>query len=317
MFLFFCLLLCLRGCLTFSFWQPKTTVVGSLTRVPYGWAQVKLSSDILRTILTRPAQGDKPNLNETLRLHVYLEQPVIGSLQQFLIDVSTPGHPLYGEHLDKDEADALLRPADTNTAAVKSWLKLGGIPTEHIASQGHCLMFNVSVSQAEKLLNTEFHQYHRGDITLIRTLQYSVPSILRGLIASVQPTTRFGQPKAQAMTPRDMDDDTTATKLPDDLASLITKYNESFCNSTMTPACIRGLYNFGDFAYDPKGKSLFGVAGFDGEGLYVPDVKDFLEATDNSIKSLPLTINSINNGVLVASDSRTGINTTLEGNLDV
>lgn len=178
-------------------------------------------------------------------------------------------------------------------------------------------MFNISVSQAEKLLSTEFHQYHRGDITVIRTLQYSVPSTLRGLIASVQPTTRFGQPKAQAMTPRDMEDDTTAPNMPDDLASLITKYNESFCNTTMTPACIRGLYNFGDYAYDSKGKTVLAVAGFDGEGLYVPDVKDFLEATDNQINSFPLTVNSINHGVVVDSDSRTGINTTLEGNLDV
>lgn len=38
-----CLFLYLQGCLTFSLWRPTTTVLGSLTGVPYGWIQVKLS----------------------------------------------------------------------------------------------------------------------------------------------------------------------------------------------------------------------------------------------------------------------------------
>ncbi|OAG39899.1 hypothetical protein AYO21_05965 [Fonsecaea monophora] len=277
--------------------DTSTTVVGKLSDVPTGWTQ-----------------GKRPSPQEILKLRLALHQPAINDVHQHLLDISTPDHPSYGRHLEKHELDDLLRPASDTVTAVTDWLACEGILETNITYQGSWITFNASVSQAESLLGTKFHEYHNGETTLIRTLQYSVPTRLWPLITTIQPTTRFGLPRAQAsfmLETRDNPDPGLVS--PFGNPDLLTTYNATFCNSTITPECIRGIYRMTDFQADPKAKTKLGVSGFIEEGVYFDDLEDFLKLTGASNQAHDFSIVPINNGV---SDQK-GVNKTAEGNLDV
>jgi hypothetical protein len=123
------------------------------------------------------------------------------AFHQRVIDIATPGHDDYGRHLSKDEIDAQLRPSHKTTAAITNWLLASGISPNSINEQGHWFTFNATVKNAEVLLGADFAYYQHNDdssLRLVRTLQYSVPNDIRSHIDLIQPTTRFGQPQAQA-----------------------------------------------------------------------------------------------------------------------
>ncbi|OAP65357.1 hypothetical protein AYL99_01329 [Fonsecaea erecta] len=291
------LILCAWSVSTTALCDLSTTIVGKLPAVPEGWTQ-----------------GRKPSSNEVVKLRIAMNRPAMGDIHQHLLDISTPDHPFYGHHLEKHELDALLRPASDVTAAILDWLEGKGILPSNITHQGSWITFNASIYQAESLLSTEFYEYHNGDTILIRTLQYSVPTSLMPLITTIQPTTRFGQPRAQArlmLETRDNPDPGLISPIGN--PGLLTTYNATFCNSTITPACIRGIYRMSNFQADPNGKTKLGVSGFIDEGVYFDDLEDFLKLTGAGSQSHDFSIVPINNGV---SDQQ-GVNKTAEGNLDV
>ncbi|KIW28044.1 uncharacterized protein PV07_07732 [Cladophialophora immunda] len=275
----------------------STTVVAKLPAVPVGWTQ-----------------GKKPSPREVIKLRLAMDHPAMSGIPQHLLDISTPDHPFYGRHLEKHELDDLLRPPSEVTALIIDWLEGEGILAENITYQGTWITLHIYVFQAESLLSTEFSEYHNGDTTLIRTLQYSIPTSLRPFITTVQPTTRFGQPRAQTsfiLEPRDSPDPGLISPIGN--PGLLTTYNATFCNSTITPECLRGIYRMSDFQADPKGKTKLGVSGFIDEGVYFDDLEDFLKLTGAGSQAHDFSIVPINNGV---SDQK-GVNKTAEGNLDV
>jgi tripeptidyl-peptidase-1 len=94
--------------------------------------------------------------------------------------------------------DDILQPSSEVSDGIVACLKKAGVAADLVKLSGHWITFHLNVSTAEALLITKFYQFHKGDVTVIRTLQYSVPSTLRNKIETIQPTTRFGNPKAQA-----------------------------------------------------------------------------------------------------------------------
>jgi tripeptidyl-peptidase I len=110
----------------------------------------------------------------------------------------------------------------------------------------------------------------------IRTLQYSVPPVVAEHILLIQPTTRFGHVKAHSS------DIFSTARGPladhqqkvNDLPSL--SRNTTACSSSITPECLRALYNIGDYTADPSCGSLFGVTGYSNELASYDDLKTFL-----------------------------------------
>lgn len=76
----------------------------------------------------------------------------------------------------------------------------------------------------------------------------------------VQPTTRFGQLSAQRGRILDVEE----SEAPVIKAAAIpsTQLNATFCNSTITPECLRALYKVGDYTADPSVKTILGIAGY-------------------------------------------------------
>ena len=174
---------------------PK--VVESLSGIPQGWSQVlrqpmPLSCDRIHTDLL---QGNAPAPTEMLKLRLAMDQPLVADFHQLVHNISTPDHASYGNHLSKREVDNLSRPSSEASNAITAWLEGAGVESQSIILSGHWIMFDTTVAIADALLDTKFYYYHDGSVSLIRTLQYSVPSSLRTMIQKIQPSTGFGQPQ--------------------------------------------------------------------------------------------------------------------------
>src|SRR5439155_385990 len=85
-------------------------VVDSLPGVPRDWVEV------------RAARADEP-----ITLSIGLRQQRAAELEQAVLEISTPGHALYGRHLSRDELRAYTAPSSAALAAVHAWLDDHGI----------------------------------------------------------------------------------------------------------------------------------------------------------------------------------------------
>jgi tripeptidyl-peptidase-1 len=170
------------------------------------------------------------------------------------MEVSTPSHPRYGQHLKRHELKDLIKPRAESTNAVLSWLEQSGIETRDIQNDGEWINFYAPVKRAEEMMGTSFKTYQstvRPKVKRVRSLSYSVPKEVRSHIDIIQPTTRFGQIRAER------NQVLYKENVPFSTAAI-----NATCNTTITPACLADLYNFAGYKADPKANVLLGVNGF-------------------------------------------------------
>ena len=218
-----------------SFFTANLAVLESLSEVPQEWHQ-----------------GAAVPASKLLGFRIALRQENAFAFEQQLIAMSTPGHPSYGRHMEQWEVRRMLLPSLEASGAVLQWLTGEGVPVTNIRDDGDWIQFQVSVGEAERMLGTRFHYFSHSveQLEIIRTLRYSVPQKIHKYIQLVQPTTRFPQIRAQY----------SATSHHFAIGSVKDEYNssmgvgEAFCNNTVTPQCLKGLYNIGDY----QGKAIEG-----------------------------------------------------------
>jgi tripeptidyl-peptidase-1 len=171
------------------------------------------------------------------------------------MEISNPDHPRYGQHLKRDELKDLIKPRAESSDSVLSWLETSGVPSKDIVNDGEWINFVAPVSTAEKMLDTTFKTYQsliRKDVKKIRALHYSVPKYVREHIDMIQPTTRFGQLRPQISQIHDKE------MVPEMSAAAAVN---STCGTSITPQCLRDLYNFAD--YKPGNASVtVGITGY-------------------------------------------------------
>lgn len=134
----------------------ERVLVESLREVPSGWVK------------TRDAVP-----SQLIRLRVALEQPNLPQFEQTLYDVSSPQHPLYGQHLSREELRDLMRPRAESTSVVLDWLRASGVPDADVEDAGEWINFRTNVSTAGELLGTEFAIFKNlnTNVERLRTLQ--------------------------------------------------------------------------------------------------------------------------------------------------
>lgn len=170
------------------------------------------------------------------------------------MEISTPSHPRYGQHLKREELKDLIKPRVESTSAVLNWLGQSGIEARDIQNDGEWINFYAPVKRAEEMMDTTFKTYqseNRPDIRKIRSLGYSVPPGVRTHIDMIQPTTRFGQlqPERSQVLYKEA--------APFSIAAVNTS-----CNIAITPSCLADLYNFADYKTVPGVNVTLGVSGF-------------------------------------------------------
>ncbi|CAL1715199.1 unnamed protein product [Somion occarium] len=133
------------------------------------------------------------------------------------------------------------------------------------------------------MLNTTYNVYRhaQADDYVVRTMSYSLPTVLHEHVGVVAPTTYFGTMRSMKatsflqpdITPIDSDVD-VAPKLinPGSLATV-----PSSCSTTITPACLRALYNTSTYVPTATDKNTLGVAGYLDEFANRADLQTFFQ----------------------------------------
>jgi tripeptidyl-peptidase-1 len=266
--------------------EPRYAVVEQLKDVPDGWIK-----------------RDAAPASELVRFRLAMNQERAGEFEQRVIDMSTPGHSSYGQHMKRDDVRAFLRPSEEASDKVLSWLKSENVPAASIENHGNWVTFTVPVSQAERMLRTRFYafQHPETDTTQIRTLEYSVPDDIHRYIQMIQPTTRFGGPVRHNLQP--IFQGTVASE--EDLAAN--------CSKTITPDCLLELYGIYDTTAEPDPRNRLGVSGFLDQWARYDDFESFMSLYAPDRTDFNFTVVEINGGINVQNS----ILSSTEASLDV
>lgn len=170
-----------------------------------------------------------------LRMGIALAQSNLDQAYQFLMNVSDPSSPNFGEHWSTKQVAERFAPSRETVDAAKTWLTSSGISENQIklSSSINWLYFNATVVEVEELLETSYSNYvHENGKTIVACEEYSIPENLTSHIDFITPTLHFDLRVTQPNT-------TSQWDLPkfDYLTGL------ENCSSQTTPDCLRTLYN--------------------------------------------------------------------------
>ena len=252
-------------------------VVERLPGVPEGWTE-----------------HGAPSSSTLVKFRMAIRHKRMAEFEQRTIDIATPGSHLYGHFMTGEEVNDFLRPSDDAVRTIFSWMKSEHIPEDSTERHGNWITFTVPISQAEKLLDTQFH-YFRNEVNQkadIRTLSYSVPKDVYAHVQMIQPTTRFGQPSLQRVL------ESSYSPVPVNFES------QEDCSFTVTPRCLRKLYGVYDTIAHPDPKNKLGVSGFLDQYARYEDFHSFMRTFSPHNNETHFTVTSINGGLNEQNSSR-------------
>ncbi|KAJ6616964.1 peptidase S8/S53 domain-containing protein [Mycena sp. CBHHK59/15] len=257
-----------------------------------------------------------PAEDASLDMRIGLKQNKLEELITSLYEVSDPAHEKYGQHLSKEEVDALVAPHPDSVEAVESWLQHHGVnPADALfrSAAGEWITIRVTVSQAERMLNTKYGVYYHAasDSYVLRTMEYSLPRELHSHVDVVTPTTYFGTMRSMRATSF-LQPQIISLSDSDSFAAEISPLAvPASCGTTVTPACLRAMYN--TTAYVPQATSVnkLGVAGYLEEFANDADLQTFFRALRTDAVGGTFTHVQVNGGLNTQSDPG------VEANLDI
>ncbi|TFK25946.1 tripeptidyl peptidase A [Coprinopsis marcescibilis] len=287
-----------------------------------------LASDFRVKESTEPPRGwtrlaEAPSAH-TISLRIALPQADFAELERRIYQVSDPGHELYGQHLSKEQVEALVSPRPTSLEAVNAWLKDHGFEEKDFdrSAAKDWVNINVPVALAEKMLGTKYHTWRHdesGD-RLVRTTSYSLPAHLHEHIELIQPTTMFARWSAMKTTihwPELVEDSSpsfagsaSGNRLAIKVAS--TDVDPS-CNQTITISCLKQLYKIGDYVPKSPRKTSIGITGYLEEFANLADLQSFYNDQVKPAVNSSFKFVSVKGGLNNQTLSEAGA----EANLDV
>ena len=229
--------------------------------VPSSWTHVDTPSD------------------SNVALTISLSRKNIDQLQSTVLKASTPGQSQYGQWLEKEDIESQFPVVDD--APVVSWLKSNGI-TKY-SRDGALLRFSGSVSDINKLLDTTFANYEKAGAVKLRTSEYSIPDDLADYIDIITPTVYFGSTRTSVKS-------APARRMHPRGAKI-----SASCESTITPDCLRDMYNVGDYVPDVSAGSRVAFGSFLNESASYSDLAKFQKTF--GIPQQSFTVETFNGGI--------------------
>ncbi|KIM88198.1 hypothetical protein PILCRDRAFT_62783 [Piloderma croceum F 1598] len=267
----------------------------SWTEIPRGWE------------LHGPAPAD-----HSMDMRIGLKQDRLDELISTLYKVSDPAHERYGAHLSAEEVQALVAPHPNTLGLVDSWLTHYDVDPSSIHRSGgkDWITLRVSVAQAERMLGTKYNVYRHSKTSeyVVRTLSYSLPTILTGHVDVVAPTTYFGTMRSMK---------STSFKQPNikpvdsDVNFVVDAVDAKTCSSIVTPSCLRALYKTDSYKPAATDKNSFGITGYLEEYANFADLQTFFKKFRPDAVGGNFTVVELNGGKNDQSNPGT------EANLDV
>ncbi|OSD00616.1 subtilisin-like protein [Trametes coccinea BRFM310] len=252
-----------------------------------------------------PVRRAEPDL--VLPLSVGLAQSNIENLESYLLDVSHPDSPNYGQHWTPAQVANAFRPSKASVDAVRSWLvKDGQIGADRItvSQSGAWILANVTVAEAEELLGTEYYVYQHGQDGrehLACHQAYHVPEHVSKHVDVITPTLHFDTKVTRhgITEPLSSAKDIGKVSKPVTGGVIHTIFDDlEHCDEVITLACLRVLY---DFVYVPlaTNKNTIGVVEYTPESHNETDFDVFFANFSKSqIGERPKLV-GIDGGVLI------------------
>ncbi|KAJ5758114.1 uncharacterized protein N7511_006808 [Penicillium nucicola] len=244
---------------------------------------------------------ETPSSDSTMALSIALSRQNLDQLESTLTKLSTPGEAEYGQWLEKHEIDAQFPVVDDSS--VVQWLKSAGI--SNFARDGALLNFTGSVETVSGLLNASFAYYQNGESIKLRTTEYSIPDDLTEYIDLISPTVFFGKTRSAIPVP------SSAQSAQIERRASSTEISPA-CQTSITPSCLKEMYNIGDYTPEPAAGSRVAFGSFLNQSAQYSDLAAF--ESKFGIPSQSFTVELINGGVNNQSASKSDIG---EANLDV
>ncbi len=157
-----------------------------------------------------------------------------------------------------------LRP--TQWSSVTAWLRGAGITS--FQADGAFVDFTADLATVNSLFNASFKHYTSGSVTKLRTTSYTIPDEVASHITLVDPSIYFGSTTAQSSVPPSHYRPSKRSPAPDS------------CQMSLTPACLKQLYNVGNYTADPSSGSKIGFGSFLNQSASIADtllVRDRLQ----------------------------------------
>jgi len=212
------------------------------------------------------SEGPAP-ASSMLDMRIVLTSSNMAGLEEALFDVSTPGSANFRQFLTEDQVNSFVAPTAETISSANSFLEAHGLQSTPLTKAGEWITVSMPVSTANQLFDTSFETFtevatgQQG----IRTLSFSLPSSLIGVIETVHPTTSF---------------DFGGSESPEFHAIQIKKRSENAlpasCDTEMTPSCLQELYGIPTTPATQKTNTI-AVSGFIEEFAQTADLKQFLQ----------------------------------------
>ncbi|KAF8258875.1 subtilisin-like protein [Lactarius quietus] len=243
-----------------------------------------------------------PFPNTTIDLQIALKPENENALVDTLYEVSTPRHPKYGAYKSKEEVAELVAPHPDTLEHVYSWLAHHGVQPSSISithGGGWLTVSDVSVSKADEILGATYRLYRyagTNDRAILRTVSYSLPKVLHGLVQTVVPTTFFASARTLQSTPQ---------RRPVAAAGTLAKAEPrqagsgsiDFPPKEVTPEYLRSvLYKTGIYTPIAIHKNKIGIVAFNNDFVSPSDLKLFLKEFRTDATDAKFTVSKVNGG---------------------
>ncbi|KAF8917410.1 subtilisin-like protein [Mucidula mucida] len=259
-----------------------------------------------------------PSPDHVFEMRIGLKQDKIDQLISMLYEISDPSHASYGNHLSKEETDALVAPHPDSVESVETWLLHHNINAEDAtfrSSAGEWLTFPVTVAQAEAMLGAKYQVYRHtaSSSYVVRTLSYSLPRHLHGHVDLIAPTTYFGTMRSMKATNFIQGFVDTDEEDPIDLNDFLNPLAvpPASCATAITPSCLKILYNTVNYTPQAANRNTLGVAGYLDEFANRADLQTFFRTF------LPAAVGANFTTVRVANGGDDQNDPGVEANLDI
>ena len=115
----------------------QLSVFEKVSAIPEGWVQ-----------------GERVPSDRRMKFRLAIKQEQAHAFEQHVIDISTPNHPKYGQHLSREELKRSLKPSSDASKAILDWLASEDVNT--IEDDGGWINFVTTAGKIERMLDTEF-----------------------------------------------------------------------------------------------------------------------------------------------------------------
>ncbi|GBE84917.1 subtilisin-like protein [Sparassis latifolia] len=276
-----------------------------------------------------PVRRAEPSI--VLPLRIGLVQQNLADIETYLLDVSHPDSPNYGEQWSPAKVASMFRPSSESVDAVHGWLVESGVdaPRVRLSAGSGWIQVNVTIEEAEHLLSTEYYVYEYGSGEGVEHIacegMYHLPEDVSKHVDFITPTLHFdAKPKRnpelkKRISARQVNANVSIANIssiyPKTTGTAKSVFNNvNYCDEQIIPDCLRALYNF---IYEPTvaDNNSIGIVEYT-PNVYVPsDLDEFFdEFSVSQVGERPI-LYSIDGGYL--QTVYTGFYFNGESNLDL